>query len=47
MNRKHELAYRGKITSPLDQLFGDSTDSSKSNSVVLELLQLPVQQPRR
>ncbi len=47
MNRKHEQAYRGKITSPLDKLFGDSTDEAKSNSVALELLHLPVQQPRR
>ena len=47
MNRKHELAYRGKITAPLDQLFGDSTDENNSNSLPLQSLHLPGQQPRR
>lgn len=47
MNRKHDQAYRGKITSPLDNLFGDSTDETSSNLVALELLHLPMQQPRR
>lgn len=49
MNRKREQAYRGKITSPLDNLFGDSdsADETASNWVTLDLLCLPAQQPRR
>ncbi|MBW4637881.1 MAG: ParB/RepB/Spo0J family partition protein [Gloeocapsa sp. UFS-A4-WI-NPMV-4B04] len=49
MNRKREQAYRGKITSPLDNLFGDSdsADQTASNWVTLDSLCLPAQQPRR
>jgi ParB family chromosome partitioning protein len=49
MNRKREQAYRGKITSPLDNLFGDldSADQVASNWVTLDSLYLPAQQPRR
>ena len=47
MNRKHDQAYRGKITSPLDNLFGDSTDETGSNLVDLELVHLPMQQKPR
>lgn len=49
MNRKREQAYRGKITSPLDNLFGDSdsAEQTASNWVTLDSLCLPAQQPRR
>lgn len=49
MNRKREQAYRGKITSPLDNLFGDSdsADQTASNRVTLDSLNLPAEQPRR
>ena len=48
MNRKRDQAYRGKITSsPLDNLFGEEPEARIPNSVALESIQLPGQQPRR
>jgi len=48
MNRKRDQVYRGKISSsldPLENLFGNSFENS-TNLVALELICLPMQQPR-
>lgn len=48
MSRKRDQPYTGKITNRLDVLFGESTSEEKvTNSIPLDQIQLPSQQPRR
>ena len=46
MTSKRERVFGGKITAPVT-LFGDAETSSAPNTVAINLIQLPAQQPRR